>query len=149
MQGPDTPFETPQELERGLRAEVRSAPPSLARDMPKALLRLSIEGIKLAAKDGAYFGLGNLWGEMDSSDPYLLIKSVKGDVVHKTEFVPKNLNPKWYLAAPRDPKTKTLTCVHTCSVRTHRNTVHSTYGYNSDTISHMHSEHGGAPLTKK
>jgi hypothetical protein len=44
---------------------------------------------------GAYFGLGNLWGEMDSSDPYLLVKNMSGDVIHKTEYVPKNLNPKW------------------------------------------------------
>jgi hypothetical protein len=34
-------------------------------------------------------------GEMDSSDPYLLIKSTAGEVVHKTEYVTKNLNPKW------------------------------------------------------
>jgi hypothetical protein len=44
-------------------AEARAlSAPSLARDMPKASMRLSMEGIKLAAKDGAYFGLGNLWG---------------------------------------------------------------------------------------
>jgi hypothetical protein len=32
---------------------------------------------------------------MDSSDPYIVLKNMNGDVVYKTEFVPKNLNPKW------------------------------------------------------
>ena len=58
-------------------------------------LRLNIEGVALAAKDGAYFGLGNLWGEMDSSDPYLVIKTVNDEVLFKGEYVKKNLNPKW------------------------------------------------------
>jgi len=58
-------------------------------------LRLSIEGVQLAAKDGAYFGLGNLWGEMDSSDPYLVFKTVDDQVLYKGEYIKKNLNPKW------------------------------------------------------
>jgi len=32
---------------------------------------------------------------MDSSDPYLVFRNMKGDVVHKTEVVVKNLNPKF------------------------------------------------------
>mmetsp|Transcript_14999 Transcript_14999/g.21856 ORF Transcript_14999/g.21856 Transcript_14999/m.21856 type:complete len:742 (-) Transcript_14999:123-2348(-) len=83
-----------QEFAVAVREEAR-APPSLARDVPKLTMRLAMEGIKLAAKDGAYFGLGNLWGEMDSSDPYLVFRNMKGDVVHKTEVVVKNLNPKF------------------------------------------------------
>ena len=30
-----------------------------------------------------------------AGDPYLVFKNLKGDVVHKTEVVAKNLNPKW------------------------------------------------------
>ena len=32
---------------------------------------------------------------MDSSDPYLVLKNMKGDIIHTTEVVSKNLNPKW------------------------------------------------------
>ena len=77
------------------QAQLAEARAAAAKPPPKPTMRLAIEGIKLAAKDGAYFGIGNLWGEMDSSDPYLVFKNMKGDIVHKTEVVPKNLNPTW------------------------------------------------------
>jgi Ca2+-dependent lipid-binding protein len=32
---------------------------------------------------------------MDSSDPYLVLKTIDDQVLYKGEYVKKNLNPKW------------------------------------------------------
>jgi hypothetical protein len=54
-------------------------------------LRLSIEGLSLAPKDGGLLGIGK-----NSSDPFLVFKTPKnGQLLKQSEVVTKNLHPKW------------------------------------------------------
>ena len=49
--------EAAEQLAIALRVQARQGP-SLARNLAEARMRLSLQGVKLIAKDGAYFGLG-------------------------------------------------------------------------------------------
>jgi hypothetical protein len=62
--------------------DVEPANPKDIPPVPEAFL-VECSGVKLAKKD------------LGSSDPYLTIRNESGRLLHKTEWIAKDLNPKW------------------------------------------------------